>query len=81
MKIIEKNQSFSRAAHRLLRKLQLEVLLMMACLYCTVSSAGTSRLYPPSTDETGAFRFEILDTSVEAKFSLKDMVYAVLTAL
>jgi hypothetical protein len=29
---------------------------MMICLTCVVSSAGTSKLYPPSKDEAGALR-------------------------
>jgi hypothetical protein len=52
----KKDQSNSRASRCPLRKLQLTVLLIMICLACAVSSAGTSRLYPPAKDETGALR-------------------------
>jgi hypothetical protein len=52
----EKNQSDSRASCCQLRKLQLMMLFMMICLGCAVSNAGTSRLYPPTKDETGVLR-------------------------
>ena len=35
---------------------QLAVLLMIICLACATSNASTSRLYPPSDDETGGLR-------------------------
>ena len=37
-------------------KFQLAALLMIICLACTISNASTSRLYPPSDDETGGLR-------------------------
>jgi hypothetical protein len=56
IRIRKKNQSNSRALRCQFRKLQLTVLLMMICLACAVSSAGTSKLYPPTKSQTGALR-------------------------
>jgi len=50
------DQSNSRASSCHLRKVQLTVLFMMVFLACAVSNAGTSKLYPPKKDETGALR-------------------------
>jgi hypothetical protein len=49
------DQSNSRSS-RQPRKLQPAVLFLMIFLACTVSSAGTSKLYPPNKDEAGALR-------------------------
>jgi hypothetical protein len=62
---IEQNDpSNPRASHCQFRKLQLTVLLMMICLACAVSSAGTSKLYPPTKSQTGALRLaEVMQTA------------------
>jgi hypothetical protein len=52
--ITKKDQSNSRASRCQFRKLQLTVLFIMICVACAVATAGTSRLYPPAKDETGA---------------------------
>ena len=50
------NQSNSRVPGCRFRKLPLTVIFMMACFACPGSSAGTSRLYPPTKSHTGALR-------------------------
>lgn len=62
IRIGKKDDSNSRASRSHFRKLQLTVLFMMICLTCAVSSAGTSRLYPPKKDEAGALRLaQVID--------------------
>jgi hypothetical protein len=57
IRIDTKDQSRSQPSRRQFRKLQPTVLFMMICLLaCAVSSAGTSKLYPPSKDQAGALR-------------------------
>jgi len=56
--------SNSRTSRCQFRKLQPAVLLMMLCLACAVSNAGTSKLYPPSKDEAGALRLaQVMQTA------------------
>src|SRR5258706_1254076 len=50
------DKSSSQASGCRFRKLRPAVLLMMTCLLASVSSAGTSKLYPPSKDQAGALR-------------------------
>jgi len=49
-------QSNSRGSRCRFRKLQLAVLFLMICLPYAVTSAGTSKLYPPSKDQAGTLR-------------------------
>jgi len=56
IRIEKKDQSNSRASLCQFRKLQLTALIVMTCLACGISSAKTSRLYPPSKDQAGALR-------------------------
>ncbi len=66
IRIRKKNQSNSRASRCQFRKLQLTLLPMMICLACAVSSAGTSKLYPPSKSQTGALRLaEVVQIGIE----------------
>ena len=44
----------SQTSH--VREFQKAVLLSVLCLGCAISSASTSRLYPPSDDESGGLR-------------------------
>lgn len=58
------DQSNSRASRCQFRKWQPAVLLMMIFLTCAISSAGTSKLYPPKKDETGALRLaQVMQTA------------------
>src|SRR5260370_22577759 len=50
------DRSNSRASRCQFPKLPLAVLFMMMFLASAVSSAGTSKLYPPKKDEAGALR-------------------------
>ena len=57
-------RSNSRASRRQFRKRRPAVLLMMSCLACAVSNAGTSKLYPPSKDEAGVLRLaQVMSTA------------------
>ena len=49
-------QSNSRGLRCRFRKLQLAVLFLMICLPWAVTSAGTSKLYPPGKDQAGTLR-------------------------
>lgn len=51
-----KLQANSEASSSQAWKFQLPALLMIICLACAISNASTSRLYPPSDDETGGLR-------------------------
>lgn len=51
-----KDQANSAPSRRQFQSVQLAVLFMTICLTSAVSSAGTSRLYPPSKDESGTLR-------------------------
>ncbi len=63
-RIDERHQSNSRPLRCQFRKWQLAVLLLVMCLACAVSSAGTSKLYPPSKDEAGALRLaQVMQTA------------------
>jgi hypothetical protein len=55
-RIGKKDRSNLRISRCQLRGLQLTVLFIMVLVTCAVSSAGTSRLYPPSKDESGTLR-------------------------
>jgi hypothetical protein len=58
------DQSNSRASRCRFRKLQLTVLFLMICLACAVSSAGTSKLYPPSKNQAGTLRLaQVMQTA------------------
>jgi hypothetical protein len=46
----------SRASRSRVCKFRLLALLMIICSACAISYASTSRLYPPSDDETGGLR-------------------------
>jgi hypothetical protein len=52
----KKNQPNSRASGSRLHKLRLTVLFIVVCFAQSVSSTGTSRLYPPDKNEAGALR-------------------------
>ncbi len=66
------DQSNSRASRCRFRKLRPAVLLMMTCLLgCAVSSAGTSKLYPPSKDQVGALRLAQVMTTATREDILK----------
>jgi len=54
--IAKKDQSNSRDSRFLFRKFHFTTLFLMIFVTCAVSSAGTSRLYPPTKDETGVLR-------------------------
>ena len=47
IRIRKRNHSNSRASHCQFRKVQLTALVIMTCIACGVSSARTSKLYPP----------------------------------
>jgi hypothetical protein len=65
-------QSNSRASCRRFRKPRPAVSLMMICLLaCAVSSAGTSKLYPPSKDQAGALRLAQVMTTATREEILK----------
>ena len=55
-RIEKKGQSNSRTSLCHIRLLHLAAPLIMTCLAGGVSSASTSRLYPPSKDQAGALR-------------------------
>src|SRR5260370_42367862 len=62
----------SQASRCLLRKLRSAAMLMMICLFvCAVSSAGTSKLYPPSKDQAGALRLAQVMTTATREDILK----------
>jgi hypothetical protein len=64
IRIRKKDQSNSRASRHPLRKLQLSVLFMMLCFAFAVSSAETSKLYPPKKDEAGVLRLaQVMQTA------------------
>lgn len=64
IRIRRSDQSNSRAWRCQFRESHLAVLFMTICLACTVSSAGTSKLYPPSKDEAGALRLaQVMQTA------------------
>ncbi len=64
IRIGKKDQSNSPASRRRFRKRQPAVLFIMICLACAVSNAGTSKLYPPAKDETGALRLaQVMQTA------------------
>lgn len=65
------DQSNPRASHSRFRKLQPAVLLIMISLACTVSNAGTSKLYPPQKDESGALRLAQVMTTATREEILK----------
>ena len=50
------NRSNSQVSRRRFFTLRLTALFVMTLLACDVSSAGTSRLYPPAKDESGSLR-------------------------
>ena len=52
----KRDQSNSQRSGCRFRKRQVAVLFLMTCLVCTVSSAGTLKIYPPSKDQAGALR-------------------------
>jgi hypothetical protein len=57
-------QSNSRASGCWFRKRQLAVSFLMMCLPCAVTSAGTSKLYPPSKDQAGTLRLaQVMQTA------------------
>jgi hypothetical protein len=57
-------QSNSRASRRQLRKLPLAVSFLTLCLLCAVTSAGTSKLFPPSKDQAGTLRLaQVMQTA------------------
>jgi hypothetical protein len=71
LKCLERTSN-SRASRRRFRKLRPAVLLMMICLLaCAVSSAGTSKLYPPSKDQAGALRLAQIMTTATREEILK----------
>src|SRR6266436_2864169 len=64
------DQSNSRASRCWFPKLQPAVLFLMICLSCAVSSAGTSKLYPPSKDQAGALRLaQVMSTATRSEES------------
>ena len=64
IRIRKKDDSNSPASCSQVRKLQLTVVFLMICLACAVSSAATSKLYPPKKDETGALRLaQVMQTA------------------
>jgi hypothetical protein len=64
MKIDKMDQSNSQPSRCQLRKRQPAVFFLMIFLACTVSKAGTSKLYPPSKDEAGALRLaQVMQTA------------------
>src|SRR5260370_41083837 len=66
------DKSNSQASRWRFRKLRPAVLLMMTCLLaCAVSSAGTSKLYPPSKDQAGALRLTQVMTTATREDILK----------
>jgi hypothetical protein len=52
--IAENDQSNSQTWRYRFRKMRIVTLCVAAAFSCTVSNAGTSRLYPPANDESGA---------------------------
>ena len=65
------DESNSRASRCQFRKLRPAVLLIMICLGCAVSNAGTSKLYPPSKDQAGALRLAQVMTTATREDILK----------
>jgi len=66
------DKSNSQASRCRFRKLWPAVLLMMICFFvCAVSSAGTSKLYPPSKDQAGALRLAQVMTTATREDILK----------
>jgi len=66
------DKSNSQVSRCPLRKLRSAVLLMMICFFaCAVSSAGTSKLYPPSKDQAGALRLAQVMTTATREDILK----------
>src|SRR5260370_3815373 len=66
------DKSNSQACRWRFRKLWPAVLLMMICLFVyAVSSAGTSKLYPPSKDQAGALRLAQVMTTATREDILK----------
>jgi hypothetical protein len=64
MKIDKIDQSNSEPSRCEFRKRQPAVFFLMIFLACTVAEAGTSKLYPPSKDETGALRLaQVMQTA------------------
>jgi hypothetical protein len=61
---LERDRSNSRSWRCLFPKSRVTVLFMMICSVCTVSRAGTSKLYPPTKDEAGALRLaQVMQTA------------------
>jgi hypothetical protein len=68
--LVERSNSRLPRCH--LHKLLPVVLVMMICpLACPVSSAGTSKLYPPSKDQAGALRLAQVMTTATREEILK----------
>ncbi len=65
------DRSNSRASRCQFPKLPLAVLFMMMFLASAVSSAGTSKLYPPKKDEAGALRLAQVMTTATREDILK----------
>lgn len=66
------DKSNSQASRCRFRKLWPAVWLMMICFFvCAVSSAGTSKLYPPSKDQAGALRLAQVMTTATREDILK----------
>lgn len=63
-RIDKQDQANSQPSGYRFRKRQPAILVLMTCLACTVSNAGTLKLYPPSKDQAGALRLaQVMQTA------------------